>query len=278
MKRFLLLAVIAAAAISAPVLAQKPQPTRTPPVPAAADFRTVSPDNLLVVDTTKGRILVELVPEVAPQAVARIKELAREHFYDGLTWHRVVAGFMAQGGDPKGDGSGGSSKPNVPGEFIFRRGPETPFTRVSALAGIEDGFVRSMPVRSQNSGLMLMTADGRVQSWAVWCPGVAGMARAGPPDSANSQFFLMSAFNEGLEKQYTAFGAVLSGQATVRALKVGEPVESPDKMVQVRLASDMPVAGRPTAQVLDTESAYFKGLVAAAPSVCDIALSVKVGP
>jgi peptidylprolyl isomerase len=190
----------------------------------------------------------------------------------------VVAGFMAQGGDPKGDGSGGSSKPNVPGEFIFRRGPETPFTRVLALAGIEDGFVRSMPVRSQNSGLMLMTADGRVQSWAVWCPGVAGMARAGAPDSANSQIFLMSAFNEGLEKQYTAFGAVLSGQATVRALKVGEPVENPDKMVQVRLASDMPVAGRPTAQVLDTESAYFKGLVAAAPSVCDITLPVKVGP
>src|SRR6185312_9966393 len=106
---------MAGAAIAADTKAFKP---KLDP-PTAAEWRTVDPENLLVIDTTKGRILVEMIPEVAPMSVARIKELAHEHFYDGLTFHRVVDGFMAQGGDPKGDGTGGSTKPNVPAEFTF---------------------------------------------------------------------------------------------------------------------------------------------------------------
>jgi peptidylprolyl isomerase len=246
--------------------------------PTAVDFRTVDPNNLLVIDSTKGRILVEMVPEVAPASVARVKELAHEHFYDGLAFHRVVNGFMAQGGDPKGDGTGGSTKPNIPAEFIFRRGADLPFTRFQALSGLEDGFVKSMPVRSQNSGLMIMTADGKVQSWGLWCAGVAGMARAGAPDSGNSQFFLMRGFNEALERNYTPWGVVVSGDSVVKALKAGEPVVDPDKMVTVRVAADLPAASRPTVQVLDTEGAYFKVLAAQASSICDVTLPSKVTP
>jgi peptidylprolyl isomerase len=261
------------AAVAGPGIAA-PAPVSAP---AASDFRTVDPENVLVIATTKGVVYVEMFPEVAPKSVARIKELAREHFYDGLTFHRVVDEFMAQGGDPKGDGSGGSTKPNVPGEFTFRRGPDTPFVRVQAVGALEDGFIKSMPVRSQNTGLMIMTADGKVQAWGLWCKGVAGMARAGDPDSANSQFFLMRQFNEGLEHNYTPWGRVLSGQAAVQALKVGEPVIDPDKMVTVRVEADLPPASRPKIQILDVHSPYFQTLATGAASVCDIDLPVKMG-
>ncbi len=68
------------------------------------------PENTLIMDMTHGRVVIELMPDVAPQHVARIKELAREGFYDGVVFHRVIDGFMAQTGDPTGTGMGGSGK------------------------------------------------------------------------------------------------------------------------------------------------------------------------
>ena len=76
----------------------------------------LDPDNTLYMDLKDGRVVIEMRPNLAPRHVARIKELVRQGFYDGLTFHRVIAGFMAQGGDPKGDGTGGSGK-NIPAEF-----------------------------------------------------------------------------------------------------------------------------------------------------------------
>jgi peptidylprolyl isomerase len=74
-------------------------------------------ENTLLLDTETGRVSIQLRPDLAPQHVARIKELAREGFYDGVVFHRVIPGFMAQGGCPNGTGMGGSSKPNLPAEF-----------------------------------------------------------------------------------------------------------------------------------------------------------------
>lgn len=74
-------------------------------------------ENTLHVDLDAGRVVIELKPDVAPGHVERIKELAREGFYDGTPFHRVIEGFMAQGGDPTGTGTGGSSKPNLKAEF-----------------------------------------------------------------------------------------------------------------------------------------------------------------
>ncbi|WP_419809167.1 peptidylprolyl isomerase [Sphingomonas sp.] len=78
------------------------------------------PQNILLLDlSTGGRVTIWLRPDVAPKTVERIKTLARQHFYDGLTFHRVIDGFMAQGGDPKGDGTGGSTLPNLPSEYNY---------------------------------------------------------------------------------------------------------------------------------------------------------------
>jgi len=75
------------------------------------------PENTLIIETTKGRVVIELLPELAPKHVERIKTLAREGFYDGVPFHRVIEGFMAQTGCPNGTGTGGSSYPNLAAEF-----------------------------------------------------------------------------------------------------------------------------------------------------------------
>ena len=74
------------------------------------------PENTLYMDLKDGRVIIELRPDLAPNHVKRIKQLVREKFYDGLTFHRVISGFMAQGGDPDGNGTGGSGV-NLPAEF-----------------------------------------------------------------------------------------------------------------------------------------------------------------
>ncbi len=77
----------------------------------------MDPENTIEMALEAGSVTIKLRPDLAPQHVARIKELAREGFYDGVVFHRVIPGFMAQGGDPTGTGSSGSSKPNLPAEF-----------------------------------------------------------------------------------------------------------------------------------------------------------------
>lgn len=75
------------------------------------------PENTLYLELKDGRVVIELRPDLAPNHVARIKELAREKFYDGVVFHRVIDGFMAQGGDPTGTGTGSSDKPDLKAEF-----------------------------------------------------------------------------------------------------------------------------------------------------------------
>ncbi len=75
------------------------------------------PENALIMETTKGKVVIELRPDLAPKHVERIKQLAREGFYDGIVFHRVIEGFMAQTGCPQGTGTGGSKYGNLPAEF-----------------------------------------------------------------------------------------------------------------------------------------------------------------
>jgi peptidylprolyl isomerase len=216
-----------------------------------------------VIDTNKGRILVELVPLVAPSHVTRVRELARKGLYNGRSFFRVIDQFMAQTGDPQDNGMGGSDLPDLTAEFTFRRGADTPFVQVADQAVAEIGFVGPLPVMTQSSQLMPMTADGRISGWALYCPGVAGMARGESPDSANSQFFLMRQAYPSLEKRYTAFGRVISGLEVVRAIKAGEPVVAPqDLMTRVQVLADMPASSRPKVRVIDPRSPWFTAEVA----------------
>ena len=174
-------------------------------VAAAAGAEDGNILNIEVADTLgvpKGTIQIELLPDIAPGHVARIKQLAGEGQYDGVVFHRVIEGFMAQTGDVKFGtiestqlqyvGMGGSSLPDLAAEFN-----ETPFVQ-----------------------------------------GTVGMARAQDPDSANSQFFIMFADAPFLDNNYTVFGQVISGQDVVDAIKKGDrqrngSVIEPDYMSRV---------------------------------------------
>jgi len=130
-------AIVAALFILAPALAQ--------PLPANIDK-----DNTLVIDTTKGRIVVKLRPDLAPNHVQRIKQLARDGYYNNVPFHRVIDGFMAQTGDGQNfDGTGGSKYPNLKAEFT-----QTPFKR-----GVV-GMARASSPDSANSQFFIMFADG----------------------------------------------------------------------------------------------------------------------
>ncbi|WP_421737649.1 peptidylprolyl isomerase [Caulobacter sp.] len=249
-----------------------------------SDWRTPDPQNVLVVETNKGRIIAELNPQAAPAHIERVRELVHANFYDGLTFFRVIDSFMAQTGDPKNTGAGGSDKPDLKAEFTFRRATDVTLGASAKVGSNETGFLGALPVTSQPTALAVMTADRKVAAWGNFCPGVLGMARAGDPDSANSQFFFMRQHYPSLDKTYTAFGRVLSGLDVVRAIKAGEPVPDPqDKMISVRLLADLPADKRPAIQVMDTRGPAFAALVAkrraeVGPSFtnCDVEIPVQV--
>ncbi len=157
-----------------------------------------------VTGQANGTIVIDMASDTAPLHVAQISALAAEGAYDGVVFHRVIDGFMAQTGDVQfgrsdGDlaqaGMGGSSRPDIPAEFS-----DVSFQR-----------------------------------------GVVGMARSQDPDSANSQFFIMFAPGEFLDGQYTVVGQVISGMDVVDAIKRGdgangEVSSAPDVMAKVTVA------------------------------------------
>jgi len=247
-------------------------------------WRGVDPENVLVIETNKGRIIAELAPFAAPAHVERIKTLTRQGFYDGRSFFRVIDGFMAQTGDPEDTGQGASPLPNLQPEFSFRRGAETPFVAVATPQVSGGGFIGTLPVLSQPDAQMAITVDGKVPAQGLFCPGVLGMARATEPDSANSQFFLMRGDTPALNGKYTVFGRVLSGLDVVRAIKAGEPVPAPqDKMTRMRLLADIPVAERPKITVQATTVPAFAAYVeaqrkakGAAFNICDLDIAVNV--
>jgi len=126
----------------------------------------MDPENTLNVELSTGPIVIELLPDLAPKHVARIKELAREGFYDGVVFHRVINDFMAQGGDPTGTGTGGSKKPNLPAEF----NSEPHVRGVCSMA-------RTANPDSANSQFFICFADARFldRQYTVWGRVVEGM-------------------------------------------------------------------------------------------------------
>ena len=162
------------------------------------------PENTILMELKDGTVTIELLPDVAPKHVERMKELARAGHYDNVAFHRVIDGFMAQTGDVQhGDmedgfnlrmaGTGGSDMPNVPAEFS-----KLPHAR-----------------------------------------GSIGAARSQNPDSANSQFFINFKDNDFLNGQYTVYGQVISGMEHVDAITRGEPPAEPDRMISVKVAADV---------------------------------------
>ena len=160
------------------------------------------PENTVIIELKGGNVVIELMSDVAPEHSKRMKELARAGAYDGVIFHRVIDGFMAQtgdvangkaGGDTSRAGTGGSDLPDLPAEFS-----PLPHAR-----------------------------------------GTLGAARSANPNSANSQFFINFKDNDFLNGQYTVYGQVIEGMEHVDAITRGEPPANPDQMISVKVAADV---------------------------------------
>jgi cyclophilin family peptidyl-prolyl cis-trans isomerase len=127
---------------------------------------TADPENTLLIETTQGPVVIELRPDLAPKHVERIKQLAREGFYDGIPFHRVIEGFMAQTGCPKGLGTGGSSYPNLKAEF----------NREPHVRGV-CSMARAQSPDSANSQFFIVFDDATFldNQYTVWGKVVEGM-------------------------------------------------------------------------------------------------------
>jgi peptidylprolyl isomerase len=178
-------------------------PAEAAPTPATPDPKL---ENTLILELKDGAVTIELMPELAPQHVERIKTLARAGFYDNTPFHRVIEGFMAQGGDPTGTGTGGAR---------------------------EQGYAD-------------LPAEFSPPNKARFVRGTCGMARTMNPNSANSQFFIMFAPAPSLDGQYTIWGRVVSGMEAVDKIKRGTGgngiVQGPDRLIKARIAADAPAA------------------------------------
>jgi cyclophilin family peptidyl-prolyl cis-trans isomerase len=162
------------------------------------------PENTIIITLKDGEVVIQMLPDIAPKHVERMKALARAKAYDNVCFHRVIDGFMAQTGDVANGnmennfnlrraGTGGSDHPDLPAEF----------------SGIPHDR------------------------------GTIGAARSSNPNSANSQFFINFSDNHFLNRQYTVYGRVISGMEHVDAITRGEPPASPDRMITVRVAADV---------------------------------------
>jgi peptidylprolyl isomerase len=167
-------------------------------VPALAQTKN-DPENTLYLQVKGGRVTIQLLPDIAPKHVARIKQLVRQKFYDGIVFHRVIPGFMAQTGDPQGTGTGGSKFPDLPAEFS-----PYPYKRGTV------GMARTSDPNSANSQFFICFdnsgCSGLTGQYTVWGQVVAGM---GAIDKVKK-------------------GAPGSGAVT-----------NPDKMISVRVAADV---------------------------------------
>ena len=261
---------------------------------SAEAWRDLDPENTLYIETDHGRIVVELAPEFAPVHVERMKTLARQNFYDFLVWHRVIDGFMAQGGGARAQPNHRTELPSMQQEFSIRRGAEMDISELQdrqvspsipqmAKAGFWNGFHAG----TQTMALAGLTGDGQVVSWLMHCQGAAAMARTNDPNSAGSQFYITRGHADHLNATYTVWGRVRAGQDAVNAIRVGTLGQdvgfTPDVIRSIRVAADIDESERSNIQVVDTDSAEFAAYLdtlrdeaGEMPDICEIQVPTRI--
>jgi cyclophilin family peptidyl-prolyl cis-trans isomerase len=250
-------------------------------------WRKVDPENTVYMDLPAGLVIIELRPDVAPGHVKQIKTLVRNGFYNGLSFHRVIEGFMAQGGDPLGTGAGGSDLPDLKAEFSRDTSDTDEFVEIGRdRIAPRVGFIDGMPFGAQPEALRAFKTDRHVDLWPLHCPGVMSMARTGDPNSANSQFFLMIGDARlNLDRRYSAWGWIVDGFEASRRIARGEPPTRPTPIMRVRIAADVPDADRREVEVMRTDSETFMRYIKArgdvdetgsVKNICEIKIPARI--
>ena len=226
----------------------------------AADWRDVDPENLVVMDTAHGRVLLELAQPFAPRHTERFRSLVRAKFYDGKSFYRVIDGFVAQGGIGEGDDKKLPDWPALKAEFDRNIGIDVDFVALGSpdLFADKVGHVDGFPVGQSRK-------DKRM--WLLHCPGALAMARDNDPDTGGTEFYIpIGHAPRRLDRNLTVFGRVLDGMQHLQKLNRGDPkvesgvIQDPakrDAIIRVQMAADMPEADRPRVQVMDPASKAF---------------------
>lgn len=238
----------------------------------AGDWRTLDPDNTLLMTLASGQVIIELAPRFAPAHAANIRALARGGYWDGLSILRVQDNFVTQWGDPDGEDAakaralpaGVSAK--LPAEFsvpIERIGKEAGFAKLPDVDGWapRTGFAQGFPV----------AADPKLgKAWLAHCYGMVGAGRNDAVDSSNGTelYVVIGQAPRGLDLNITVVGRVIKGMELLSALPRGSAAmgfyDKPEQRTgiqSIRLLADVPAAEWPALQVLRTESATWAQLL-----------------
>jgi peptidylprolyl isomerase len=238
-----------------------------PKPPIVEEWRAVDPENLLLIETKYGQVAVELAPAFAPLHYARMRTAVRSHFFDKLSFYRVIDGFVAQGGSGDDDSFPDAKRaalvkpyPALKAEFDFVGSSQLKFVPLGNpdFYAPEVGHLDGFPVGHDPQ-------DGRY--WQIHCPGTFAFARDSKPDTATTEFYIViGQAPRRLDRNLTAFGRVISGMEYLQKLSRGNPElnsgviadeKKRDSIIRMSIAADLPVKNRPSFEVIKTESVFF---------------------
>ncbi len=256
-----------------------------------ADWRALNPEATLYLELEKGRVVIELAPELAPQNVANIKALVREGYFNGLAIIRSQDNYVVQWGDPDEKREIKTALQKVPGEFTVAYDKKQSFTRLADADGYapQVGHVNSFPVgRDPKAG----------KAWIAHCYATVGVARGNETDSGNgSSLYVISGHApRHLDRNITAVGRVVAGMDMLSVMPRGKGAlgfyEKPEERTPikaVRLAVDVPEAERSKLEIIRTDTAMFQRMLEAQRNrggdwykvpanyieICNVALPVR---
>ncbi|MGH7969451.1 MAG: peptidylprolyl isomerase [Limisphaerales bacterium] len=272
-RRLLGATLTALAAFSTAMAADAPKPklrsmAEILAVSKPADWRPLDPENTLYIELPGGRVVIELAPQFAPQHVANVKTLAREHYYDGLAIVRCQDNYVVQLADPNAEKPELArkihrGKRTLPAEFDRPIDASVPFTRLpdGDVYAPEVGFSGGFPVaRDPKSGRM----------WLVHCYGMVGAGRDTPADSGGGTelYVVIGHSPRQLDRNVTLLGRVVQGMELLSALPRGtgplgfyERAEQRVPITSIRVAADVAAGERTSIEVMRTDTTIFRELI-----------------
>jgi peptidylprolyl isomerase len=225
-------------------------------------WRELDPENTVFMELGNDLVVIELNPIFAPKTVKQIKRLAQENFYQGLSFYRVIDGFVAQGGDGSDLGEL-SDVPLIDAEFEIEPDEDLPFMPVQSpdMFAPETGF---------SNGFAVARDPSKNRAWLTHCPGVVAMARNDDPDSSRTDFYIViGQAPRYLDRNLNIFGRVVYGMDVVQRINRGPALRNGiiddetgrTRISKLRMLSDIPEDDRLSTYVVDTQSKAFAELL-----------------
>lgn len=254
--------IMAAGAITlgaTPALADALEGKRSPAeileASAPEDWRALDPENLLVIELERGRVVVALATQLAQAHVEQVKALAREGFYDGLSFYRVIDGFVAQGGDVLETREIKTAKKTMKAEFDEPLRDDVAFHAIKDDDGFaaKVGFIDSLPAGVDKK---------KDNVWHLHCTGAFAFGRNDERDSASTEFYITLQPQRYLDRNLSVFGRVVDGMQHVQALRRVAPAQTPEDdlgetILSMRVASDLPAEEAVALEILDSSTKTF---------------------